>query len=168
MAKPRCSGIDAAQLREQVAYDPETGEFRWLTNRGKKIKAGAIAGGRHPCGQWQIRFGADSFQAHRLAWLYVHGEWPPALIDHINGNRLDNRLANLRAADHRLNAENRRVACRPGDRLIGASFDRASGRYIAQIGHAGKNMHLGRFSTKEEAHDVYIAAKRELHAGCTL
>lgn len=110
------------------------------------------------------------FRAHHLAWLFMHGKWPELDIDHINGDRSDNRWANLREADRATNAENRREA-KAGSKsgLLGVSFAKDTGRWAAQIQVAGKNKNLGRrFSSPEAAHAAYLQAKRQLHAGCTI
>jgi AP2 domain. len=106
------------------------------------------------------------FLAHRLAWFWVHGEWPPLLIDHLNGVRDDNRIANLRQADRRLNMENRR---RESYNVTGLLGVKPNGKgFSARIGVRGVEHHLGTFKTPEEAHAVYVEAKRRLHEGCTI
>ena len=108
------------------------------------------------------------YSAHRLAWLYVHGAWPTGQIDHINGDRGDNRISNLRDVTPALNTQNQRRAARSNKSsgLLGVTANR--GRWLAQISIGGKSRNLGRYATPEEAHAVYVAAKRVLHAGCTL
>ena len=105
------------------------------------------------------------YLAHRIAWLLYHGTWPTKFIDHINGNRSDNRIENLREADSSINAQNVRVArCRSG--LLGVRIRK--GRYEANISVGQRSIYLGRFDTAEEAHSAYVNKKREIHAGCTI
>lgn len=105
---------------------------------------------------------------HRVAWLIVHGAWPVGLIDHINGEKVDNRLANLREADKAINAQNRRgPAATSTVGFLGVSRQK-NGRFQARIGVGGKNVALGTFDTAEEAHAAHIAGKRRLHRGCML
>lgn len=106
--------------------------------------------------------------AHRLAWLYVYGEWPNGDIDHIDGDRLNNRIANLRDVSRRVNLENQRrpKACNKSGFLGVKTF--RDQRFQARIQVRGVQLHLGTFDTPHEAHAAYVAAKRNLHQGCTL
>lgn len=99
----------------------------------------------------------------------VHGKWPARLIDHRNGDPLDNRLVNLREADDAVNAQNIRAAQRNNlsSGLLGVSR-LPSGRWMAQITVGRKQRYLGAHSTPESAHQAYIDAKRALHPGCTI
>jgi hypothetical protein len=104
------------------------------------------------------------YRAHRLAWLYVHDVWPDDQIDHINGCRDDNRIANLREVT---NAQNMQNLHRPHSRntsgYLGVHFVRERNRWGAQIRDNGRKRNLGHFATAEEASAAYLAAKRELH-----
>jgi hypothetical protein len=159
--------LTAQRLREVLSYNPDTGEFRWLSSgKGRKssLEAGAVApdsGYVFICIDWQRH------RAHRLAWLYVYGEWPKDQIDHINGVRADNRIANLRDVTNDINGQNRRAALsnnRSG--YLGVSWKKSASRWIATISDGGKHKHLGSFATAEEAHTAYLAAKRVIHPGC--
>jgi hypothetical protein len=157
--------ISAAEVRALLGYDPESGQFRWAKNMSCKVRAGAIAGGANDRGYIVIRIAGVGYRAHRLAWLHVHGEWPDLQIDHINGIRNDNRIANLRLATVEINAQNRRSNKRSKSGLLGVVNGK---RPSARIEVAGKSIHLGYFDTPEEAHAAYLAAKRELHEGCAI
>jgi hypothetical protein len=146
--------ISHARLLELVKYDPETGVF---TRRKKstRLHIGDVCGWKN--GNGYIRFEIDGgrYHAHRLAWLYVTGEWPVGEIDHINRDKSDNRISNLRPASRSQNSANspRR------SHLKGATFSR--GRWRAQICHNYKNRHLGYFATEQAAHEAYLDAARE-------
>jgi hypothetical protein len=162
MANPN---LTAERLRQLVDYDPETGIFTWKIKR-KKVVVGERAGRMMNSGYQAIGIEYGLYLAHRLAWLYVYGEWPKHNLDHINGNRLDNRIANLRDVPQVVNAQNRRRALgRSG--LIGA-FTAKAGRWRSQIRINGSQVPLGFFDTAEEAHQAYLTAKRRLHEGCTI
>ena len=101
--------LSADDLRAELNYDPETGIFTWKSGRGRggTWTAGGIAGGPDGHGYWRISVKRVRRLAHRLAWLYAFGVWPNKQVDHINGDRTDNRIANLRLAS---NAEKIREA----------------------------------------------------------
>lgn len=150
--------LTAARLREMLHYNPIAGEFRWLERRqGRKLTA--VPGYHHalPNGQTRIIIVINkrNYKAHRLAWLYMTGQWPQEHIDHINGDPADNRWSNLREATFAQNRWNRGV--QRNTKLVGAHYDRFWNRWQSAIG--GKS--LGHFKTKEEAHEAYRQAALE-------
>ncbi len=160
--------ITADQVRQLLDYSPETGEIRWKVDRlaGRKsvrIKAGAIAGGTSGSHGYRVIFIGKSYLAHRLVWLHVYGEWPPHQVDHINGDRLDNRLCNLRCATDGENKRNmkRRADNRSG--FKGVIYCKLTGRWRARIKVDGKIHELGRHNTPELAHAAYVAAAQKHH-----
>ena len=108
------------------------------------------------------------YAAHRLAWLYVHGEWPPAHIDHINGIRTDNRISNLRSVTASVNAQNMRRAMKNSKTGV-LGVTKCGNRFKAQLAiPRGSNKYLGLFKTIGEAQQAYLDAKRSTHLGCTI
>jgi hypothetical protein len=158
-------------LREMLIYNPETGIFVWKIGRkGRGTKAGAIAGSIKK-GRVYIGISNKAYFAHRLAWLYMIGEWPKYQIDHINGDTTDNRWVNLRDVDQFTNQQNQRKAHNDNQwGLLGVRKCIAckTKPYYAGITVDGFYVHLGYFPTSEEAHDAYLNAKRKLHRGCTI
>lgn len=153
--------ITPEKLREIVSYDPETGVFTWRKTRGR-ARAGNVAGTPHNEGYISIVALRGRYLAHRLAWFYVHGEWPQDDIDHINGDRSDNRISNLRDVSRSENLQNVATARKSSTHgFIGAS--RQGGRWKARIKLNGKETHLGLFDTPEEASEAYLRAKAEMH-----
>jgi hypothetical protein len=95
-----------AQIKEVLQYDPNTGLFEWAQNIGMKIKKGQRAGGKQGLGYVSIKYKKKTYKAHRLAFALQTGNWPIKDIDHINGQRDDNRWINLRIASKRENLLN--------------------------------------------------------------
>ena len=145
------STLTAEWLRRILHYNPETGVFVWRVKpRRTKVKAGAIAGYRNSQGYWKIKIEGRKYSAHRLAWLYTTGRFPAGQLDHIDGERGNNRLINLREATHAENARNRLVAGKSGLRGV----RRVGEKYQVRI----RGNHLGMFDTIEKAYAVYCAA----------
>lgn len=140
-------------LKEQLSYDPETGVFTRLKTN-KKGLIGKEAGSMNPLGYKQISLHNYPFYAHRLAFFYMTGEWPKQQIDHINGNRSDNRWENLREASNMENSQNRK----------GKGACLTQWGWCTQITTNYEKKHLGYFATAEEAHAVYIEAKNKYHS----
>jgi hypothetical protein len=156
--------LTADQLRAELDYDAETGHFRWLDSRKDALSHGQA--GYCIKGAYRgINVAGERWLEHRLAWLWVHGVWPTE-IDHINQDGLDNRLANLREVSRQTNSQNQRFGRNGG--LIGTSFYKRTGRWRADIRVDGKRISLGYFDTAEEAHEMYVKAKRIHHGGCTI
>lgn len=150
-------------LTELLDYNPVTGEFIWKQNRGRMAKAGDKAGTIYS-GYLRIRVGSSQYFAHRLAWLIWHGKDPGEYcIDHINGNKLDNRICNLRLCTHAENMRNRKINTNSSSGLKGVSFDKSKNRWRAVIKFQNKSITIGRFDTPELAHLAYCKAAAELH-----
>ncbi len=163
------SDRDAELLRSCLTYNPETGLFFWLISPSNSVKAGSPAGCTDKQGYVCIRFNNKKQSAHRLAWLYVHGELPKHCVDHINGDRGDNRISNLRDVTPSVNLQNQKKATARNTRgLLGACWNKSVNKWQSQIVVKGKFKYLGIFDTPELAHQAYLTAKRELHEGCTL
>lgn len=158
--------VTADRLKQLFHYDQKSGAFTRIA-KVKGARVGAKAG--HIKDNGYIHFSVDGkkYAAHRLAWLFVYGEMPTGDIDHIDGNRANNAIANLRSVDRSTNLENIRLAKsnNKSTRLLGAYPVSGSDSYCSKIQVRGKSMHLGCFATAEEAHSAYIAAKSNLHAG---
>lgn len=166
------ANISVARLREVLNYNSDTGVFVWLRPTGRRAKAGDIAGSAEGRGYWAIRIQTARYKAHRLAWLYHYGVWPEGDIDHINSNKQDNRIANLRDVDRSTNIQNLKAAkSHNSSGLLGVVLDRSkktARKYTARIVYGGRQHSLGYFNTPEEAHAAYVAAKRDHHPGCVI
>lgn len=158
--------MDAVTVRELLAYDPVTGIFSWRRPPRRGVAAGPT-GCKGKAGYIEIGWRYEKHYAHRLAWLHVYGVWPIGEIDHINGVRDDNRLANLRDVARDVNNQNKRKPATTNKTgFLGVHPKRK--RFTSQINAGGKTLSLGVFDTPEQAHAAYIEAKRRLHPGGTL
>lgn len=153
-----------SRVRELLRYEPETGLFFWLVNRRGHAKSGDVAGCVDSDGYVLVKVCGVLFKAHRLAWWFVHGEMPIGEMDHVNRERADNRIANLRVATRRQNCWNsggRRT--KTGDGPKGVSFDKTRGKYLVRITIDGKLRNIGRFDTVERASEAYREAARRAY-----
>jgi hypothetical protein len=164
--------VSAEEIRRLVGYDPETGVFVWkhreegtagcsLGWNGKN--AGKVAGTTMGLGYRMLTFFNRKFLAHRVAWCYVHGSWPPDQIDHINMIRDDNRIVNLRLATNQLNTVNRTAQANNVCGYRGVRLHKASGLWHARITVGGREHSLGYWKTAEDASKCYRVVSRLLH-----
>jgi len=140
------------KLLETLQYSPDTGEFIWLKNTGLKDLVGKKAGATNSLGYINMSIFGKKYSGHRLAWFYCFQEWPEFNIDHIDGNRSNNKLDNLRDVSQSLNIVNSRLPL-PKSGFKGV---RSSGnKWRAYAEKEGKYVHLGVFTTAEEASLTY-------------
>lgn len=159
--------ICQSRLQQVLYYNQETGVFVNKIRRSN-CHIGKQAGCINASGYIKIAIDGQQYLGHRLAWLYMYGEIPEQ-IDHVNGNRSDNRISNLRPCNQALNTQNIRTAhCDNSCGLLGVEFIKDSGRYRARIMVNGKAKHLGCFTTAQEAHRAYLIAKANMHEFSTL
>ena len=159
--------MTADELRNLMAYDPNTGNFTWKQRVAKCVQIGDLAGNTNKMGYVTIGLRKKVYKAHRLAWFYTHGEWPKGLIDHVNGVKSDNRISNLRVVNETGNSENvRRPNKRNKSGFMGVI--RFQNKWRANITVNKKTKWLGDYATPEEAYAAYLGAKRLYHATCTI
>jgi len=156
-------------LKEYLEYNPETGIFIWILKPNKRIKIGDNAGSLSHTGYMCIKFKGKHFLSHRIAWFLTYKIWPDKDIDHINGNKKDNRIINLRLATKSQNKQNQIKPSKNNKTgYLGVYYIEKSGKYEAQIMLNYKTKHIGYFNTAEEAHNEYLIKKREIHEFCTI
>jgi HNH endonuclease/AP2 domain len=154
--------LTAAQLRLLLDYNPDTGVFTWRIPPHPRFRVGAVAGCLFSNGYRYIKIEKRTYKAHRLAWLYMSGEWPVGELDHKNTVRHDNRIANLRQPPSRsLACANTSKSSRNKSGYKGVS--RCGNSWRAQIWLNGRRYHLGLFDAPAEAHAAYAAAAKRLH-----
>ena len=150
-------------LEKALRYEPDTGRFFWLIDRPRKTKAGDEAGHKNKKGYIEIRYNHKTLNAHRIAWYLQTGEDPKGMtIDHINGNRADNRFENLRIATYKENSRNRKKIDNKTSKYKGVYWYKRYHKWKATIGYEGRAIHLGYFHDEYEAHLAYCKAALEL------
>lgn len=155
--------LTANNVRELLNYDQETGVFTWKVDVAKNRKAGQMAGSLSTQEYVVLTINGKTYKAHRVAWLYVYGEWPASILDHINQVKNDNRITNLRLSDAVLNGKNRKPN-KGRENTTGASFVKSRNRWIASIMVDKKRLHLGSFVNQTDAVAAYATAKEKFHA----
>lgn len=158
----------ASKLTQEIVksllyYDPLTGLFIRKVRTSSTARVGGFAGCEDAYGYIQIGVGGELVKAHRLAWFYMTGEWPPEDIDHVNGDRRDNRWANLRLASR---AENLMNTCIRSDNTSGhkgVGWAKREQLWRAYININGKTKSLGYFKELDEAIKARKDAERLYH-----
>ena len=161
--KDKQSAITHDEVLHYFSYDAITGVFLWNINKGKKVKAGDRADHSTKNGYRRVQISGVSYSAHRLAWFYVHKEWPISCIDHINRDKQDNRIENLRLATHQQNLQNRLPNGNGTSMFKGVCWRLRSKRWEASIKHNGQSFYLGLFDSEREAAKAYQKKSIELH-----
>ena len=151
--------IFATRVRELLNYSEATGQFTWRANR-RRVDAGDVAGTLHINGYVYVTVDYRRYRAHRLAWLYVYGSWPTKDLDHINRDKKDNRISNLREVSKSENQQNRPLNSNNKSGFMGVSWNKKNRCWQAHIRTNGKSRNLGSYKTPAEAGAAYLAAKR--------
>mgnify|MGYP000058039159 CR=1 FL=1 len=158
--------LTSEYVAKRLNYNSETGVFTWKTPTAARLKPGDIAGTIHKTGYVKIILDGISYWAHRLAWLYYYKEWPKGeayQIDHINGNKADNRICNLRLVTNKKNTRNHGLYKHNISGTSGVCFNMQQGKWQAYIRtnekceKKYKQKHLGYFLNYEEA----VAARKQ-------
>jgi hypothetical protein len=155
--KAKIQNLSADDVRAILDYDPDTGEFRWKTTRGHAQK-GALAGSKDRKGYITIRVNFTLCYAHRLAWLVTHGFWPENQIDHIDCDKSNNRISNLREATNSQNQANRGIDCRNTSGRKGVSWNKSKGKWEARTRINNEQKFIGYFDDIHSASIAYNSA----------
>jgi hypothetical protein len=153
--------LTQTRLRHLLHYDPQTGSFTWLDCPRKHL-TGQPPG--YLCrGYRLIQLDGRSYRAHRLAWLYFYGQWPPGQLDHKNLLRDDNRITNLRQATHTQNMQNVPLKSNNFSGVKGVHWDARNSKWMARIRTGGARLYLGLFDSLEDAAEAVRLKRIELH-----
>ena len=158
--------LTQGRVKELLHYDHATGLFTRKTRIGAN-DVGSVSGCLKKSGHINVVVDFCDYAAHRLAWFYVYGTWPKHGIDHIDGDPANNRIENLREATKSQNAQNQRTANR--DNKSGyLGVTKKGNRFVSRIKVDGREKWLGTFDVAIDAHECYLAAKRQHHPFGTL
>lgn len=149
--------LTQAYLREILDYDAATGHFTWRKKTSIKVVVGKRAGAVNKAGYIVIGIHGTLYYAHRLAWLYVTGEWP-AQVDHENNRRGDNWWTNLRLATHQQNVLNAKLAKNNTSGRKGVYWHHGASKWSASIMLNGRSNYLGLFESLDDAATAYMNA----------
>ncbi len=150
--------VDLGWVKERLTYDPRTGVFTNRIHRNANATVGKISGHVLATGYRIINLQNRNYQASRLAWFYVHGQWPIQFLDHINGNRDDNRIDNLREVTTKQNAENQKLHRRNKSGHRGVHWSTNDRKWMGMVTHHGEYHYVGLFTDLSAA----VAAVRAM------
>lgn len=151
-------------MLEHLSYDASTGVFRQKKAR-QGVRVGDVCGTPHSDGYVAIAFKGRIYKAHRMAWAFSYGEWPERNIDHIDGNRSNNAIANLREVDQSENLQNRTKPTKgkKSSKYLGVYSCKSGKKFYASIKYGGKVHVLKYFDSEEEAYLAYLLEKYKHH-----
>ena len=149
--------ITQKELKEVVSYDELTGKFTYVKTITGYVIKGNIAGAKVPnsSGYMTMQVHRRMYQAHRLVWLYVHGEFPKGQIDHKDGDKTNNKLSNLRDVSRGVNLSNR--VSKTSTKCVGVTL--RNGTYYARLMVDGLRHELGSFKILKDAVKARKAAE---------
>jgi hypothetical protein len=150
------------KLKSRLSYSQNNGLFSWISEPSNR-KTKGVAGGLDSLGYRGIKIDGKQYLAHRLAFLYVNGSLPLYCVDHINGDRDDNRWVNLRACTLSQNQKNRKVGKNSTSGVKGVTWMKDRSKWRADIKNSGKSVHVGVFKSLEDAEKAVIKKREELH-----
>lgn len=155
--------ITLQELKSILNYDPETGIFTWLVNKSSNAKVNTIAGSLSIQGYIRISLNDKRYYAHRLAWFYVYGTWPKEQVDHINSNRTDNRICNLREATKSQNMINTKLRKNNKSGIKGISWRKDLKKWHARLTIDKKIICIGNFFNLNDAKLAIENARIKYH-----
>ena len=154
--------VPVSIVADHLSYDAETGVFTSKTNR-RNVMIGGTVGTKDRQGYIVTTIFKKPVKLHRAAWALTYGNWPSGQIDHINGDKADNRICNLREVTNVQNKQNTGKPASNTSGIMGVSFHKKSGKWAANIKVDGSSRYLGIYDRKSDAGAAYAAAKAKLH-----
>ena len=160
---PRISAPPPSDIFDFLDYDPITGEFWWKKRLNANSSLGVPIRNPDKDGYLRVGFRGHKYRLHRLAWLYVTGEWPKELIDHRDCNPANNAFSNLREADKKQNGANQLKRHGTSSNYKGVTWNAQVKKWQSTIKTNGRCVYLGCFEQEEEAAKAYAVAAEKLH-----
>jgi hypothetical protein len=157
---PTASTLTQEYLKSILDYDLDTGIFTWKVSKANRTKVGDVAGWSYN-GYREIEINNKAYKAHRLAWLYVYGEMPKKLIDHIDGNRSNNKISNLREATYQENSENYKTPKTNKSGVKNVSWYKSLNKWVVSISIRKTKKTVGYYDDLELAELVAIEARNK-------
>lgn len=157
------SDLTQSRLKQILHYNPDTGEWTWIEKLSDKRPVGSKAGSVGKSGYNIIRINGEKYRAHRLAFLYMTGDWPKEFVDHKNRNRSDNRWCNLREATVNDNNRNRELSPQNKSGYKGVYWREDRDKWVARIKVNNKVITLGHYLIKEDAIKARQVAEQKYH-----
>jgi len=163
--------ISIEQLHENLKYNPSTGKFTWRERaetyplplpsirRFNTTRAGKQVFEESHNGYYRMELLGKRYKSHRVAWAMHTGEWPADQVDHINGDRVDNRIENLREATQTDNSRNTKIPANNMSGVIGVHWDKRTRRWVSQIKDLTQQIYLGSFTNFDDAVAARAAAE---------
>ena len=152
-------------LRELLEYCPNSGRLWWKKTLSNRVRPGREVGAPDGQGYRVMMVSGYTTRVHRTIWAHYHGHWPTGFIDHINGDRSDNRILNLRDVTNAVNLQNNyRPQVNSTTGLRGVWFDKRRNNFVAELSANRRKYRLGAFKTAEDAQQAYLSAKALYHA----
>ena len=155
------------EILKYFNYNKKKGHLTWKWHWDNTVinkQLGTLVGNKTKDGYLRVTVNYKSYKVHRLIWCIEKETWPK-MIDHVNGNKIDNRIQNLRAASNRINQSNRHT--HRNGRLVGTDFHKESGRWRARITINKREKYIGLYGTELKAHNAYIEEVKKLYIGGT-
>lgn len=148
-------GLTADRVRELLRYSPSTGDFHWRVTNSARRPSGSLAGDLKPSGYVLIGIDGERYRAHRLAWLYMTGEWPSGQVDHRDRDRANNRWSNLRTATNQQNQANAGVSRNSTSGVKGVCWNKQRQKWQAKLYVGTRQVHGGFYDDIEHAAAAY-------------
>jgi len=156
--------LTLADFKSLLKYDPDSGSFTWLVSRGgAHPRAIGDEAGTICKGYTTISIFKKKIAAHRLAWFFVNGKWPSSVLDHINRDKTDNRIANLREASVSQNGFNSVSHKDSVSGIKGVSWHAVANKWQVKLRANGKTHYLGLYADKNDASSAYNTAAIKFH-----
>jgi hypothetical protein len=135
----------------------------WEKTTAKQVKVGEEAKSIDSRGYKIVRFKGRLYQTHRVIWFLVNKEQPPKVLDHINNDRLDNHIENLREVTYSQNSHNAKIRTDNKSGVKGVHWNKKNNNWVVQVRANNKNQHIGSFTNLTEAEHAVKNARKTLH-----